>query len=83
LLAELARRESLPALHAIHVHHGLQAAADAWPEHCRQVCQALDVAFELVRVKVEPGASLEQAARQARYTAFTDRLGEGDVLLTG
>ncbi|RMN34815.1 tRNA-lysidine synthase, partial [Pseudomonas cannabina] len=35
------------------------------------------------RVQVEPGASIEQAARQARYAAFTDRLGEGDVLLTG
>ncbi|UFI46341.1 tRNA lysidine(34) synthetase TilS [Pseudomonas savastanoi] len=83
LLAELAKCETLPVLHAIHVHHGLQAAADAWPEHCRQVCQALGVAFELVRVSVDPGASIEQAARQARYTAFTGRLAEGDVLLTG
>ncbi|KAA8711187.1 tRNA lysidine(34) synthetase TilS [Pseudomonas cannabina] len=83
LLADLSRRETLPALNAVHVHHGLQAAADAWPEHCRQVCQALGVAFERVRVQVEPGASIEQAARQARYAAFTDRLGEGDVLLTG
>ncbi len=47
------------------------------------MCQALGVAFERVRVQVEPGASIEQAARQARYAAFTDRLGEGDVLLTG
>ncbi len=83
LLAELAKRANLPALHAIHVHHGLQVIADAWPEHCRQVCQALGVAFESVRVKVEPGASVEQAARQARYAAFAERLGEGDVLLTG
>ncbi|RMN22236.1 tRNA-lysidine synthase, partial [Pseudomonas cannabina] len=54
LLADLSRRETLPALNAVHVHHGLQAAADAWPEHCRQVCQALGVAFERVRVQVEP-----------------------------
>ncbi|KOP55648.1 tRNA(Ile)-lysidine synthetase [Pseudomonas coronafaciens pv. porri] len=81
LLAELARSENLPALHAIHVHHGLQAAADAWPEHCRQVCQALGVPFEQVSVKVEPGASVEHAARQARYKAFTEQLGAGDVLL--
>ncbi|KPY35128.1 tRNA lysidine(34) synthetase TilS [Pseudomonas syringae] len=83
LLAELADRETLPALNAIHVHHGLQTAADAWPEHCQQVCKALGVAFESVRVQVEPAASLEQAARQARYSAFTERLGEGEVLLTG
>ena len=32
LLAAWARREELPALSAIHIHHGLQPAADAWPE---------------------------------------------------
>ncbi|WP_024644400.1 tRNA lysidine(34) synthetase TilS [Pseudomonas syringae] len=83
LLAELASRESLPSLNAIHVHHGLQPAADAWPEHCQRVCQALDVTFELVRVQVEPGASIEQAARRVRYAAFADRLSDGNVLLTG
>lgn len=82
LLASLSRYEPLPVLRAIHVHHGLQAAADAWPEHCQQVCQALGVPFERVDVKVEAGASVEQAARQARYAAFTDRLGSGEVLLT-
>ncbi|EGH28298.1 tRNA(Ile)-lysidine synthetase, partial [Pseudomonas syringae pv. japonica str. M301072] len=83
LLAELASRETLPALNAIHVHHGLQTAADGWPEHCQQVCKTLGVAFESVRVQVEPAASLEQAARQARYSAFSERLVEGEVLLTG
>src|SRR5689334_12494988 len=43
LLAHLAKTESLPALTAIHVHHGLQAAADEWPEHCQSVCDALGV----------------------------------------
>ncbi|MCV4274289.1 tRNA lysidine(34) synthetase TilS [Pseudomonas capsici] len=82
LLAELAARESLPSLNAIHVHHGLQAAADAWPEHCRQVCLKLGVSFQSVTVRVKSGASIEQAAREARYAAFIEQLGEGDVLLT-
>ncbi len=82
LLAELAARESLPSLNAIHVHHGLQAAADAWPEHCRQVCLELGVSFQSVTVRVKSGASIEQAAREARYAAFIEQLGEGDVLLT-
>lgn len=80
-LAQLAQRHSLPPIHAIHVHHGLQAAADAWPEHCRAVCLGLGVPFEAIRVQVEPGASLERGARDARYAAFAERLGEGDVLL--
>lgn len=83
LLAELAKRENLPPLNAIHVHHGLQALADAWPLHCQQVCEALSIPLQVISVHVAPGASLEQAARDARYAAFSQRLGEGEVLLTG
>lgn len=82
LLVDLRQRQSLPALHAIHVHHGLQAAADAWPQHCREVCAALDVPLSVRHVQVPAGASLEQAARQARYAAFTDVLGAGAWLLS-
>ncbi|ERI53187.1 hypothetical protein N878_16440, partial [Pseudomonas sp. EGD-AK9] len=81
LLAGLVRREALPPLAAIHVHHGLQPAAEAWPEHCARSCAQLDIPLEIVAVQVAPGASLEQAARQARYAAFAARLGEGEVLL--
>jgi len=83
LLAQLARREALPPISAIHVHHGLQAVADGWPTHCQQFCNALGVPLQVVRVKVDDGASLERAAREARYGAFVAALGEGECLLTG
>ena len=82
LLADLATREALPPLSAIYIHHGLQAAADAWPEHCAQVCRALGVPLQVMAVQVEPGASIERAAREARYTAFSQALAPGEVLLT-
>jgi len=82
LLAHLAKTESLPALSAIHVHHGLQAVADAWPEHCRSVCAALGIPLQTVRVQVAPGASLERAARDARYHTFTEVTRPDEVLLT-
>jgi tRNA(Ile)-lysidine synthase len=82
LLAHLAKTQTLPTLNAIHVHHGLQAAADAWPEHCRSVCAALGVPLQVVRVQVQPGASLERAARDARYHAFTETVQANEVLLT-
>ena len=82
-LATLARTETLPPLHAIHVHHGLQAAADAWPQHCQQLCDSLGVPLTVVHVQVTPGASLEAAAREARYRAFDQAVGPGEVLLTG
>lgn len=83
LLVRLRERESLPALGAIHVHHGLQAAADAWPAHCRQLCAALGVPLRVEYVQVGIGASLERAAREARYAAFARHLGAGELLLTG
>ncbi|WLH11696.1 tRNA lysidine(34) synthetase TilS [Pseudomonas hefeiensis] len=83
LLASLSKTQTLPPLSAIHVHHGLQAVADAWPEHCRSVCKALGVPLEVVSVQVQPGASVERAAREARYGAFVAELHSNEVLLTG
>lgn len=83
LLHLLANAEALPPLSAVHVHHGLQAVADAWPGHCQSVCDSLGVPLRVMRVHVQPGASLERAARDARYRAFTEVIGAGEVLLTG
>jgi tRNA(Ile)-lysidine synthase len=83
LLASLAKTETLPPLSAVHVHHGLQAAAAAWPAHCQSICDNLGVPLRVMRVQVQPGASLERAARDARYQAFTEVTGAGEVLLTG
>ncbi|MBA1428676.1 tRNA lysidine(34) synthetase TilS [Pseudomonas fluorescens] len=83
LLATLAKSETLPPLCAMHVHHGLQTAADAWPAHCQLVCDSLGVPLRILRVQVQPGASLERAARDARYLAFARVTGAGEVLLTG
>ncbi|XVO88691.1 tRNA lysidine(34) synthetase TilS [Pseudomonas palleroniana] len=83
LLVSLAKTETFPTLSAVHVHHGLQAAADAWPGHCQSVCDSLGVPLCVMRVQVRPGASLERAARDARYQAFAEVTGAGGVLLTG
>ncbi|WXL27203.1 tRNA lysidine(34) synthetase TilS [Ectopseudomonas mendocina] len=82
LLATLAQGERLPPISAIHIHHGLQAAADAWPAHCRAVCEALGVSLDVVYVQVKQQASIEQAARDARYRAFAETLAHNELLLT-
>ncbi|GIZ11356.1 tRNA lysidine(34) synthetase TilS [Pseudomonas sp. NCCP-436] len=81
LLASWARQEKLPPLRALHVQHGLQAAAQAWPAHCARFCQQLGVSLEVLEVSVEEGASLEQAARRARYAAFARHLQNGELLI--
>lgn len=82
LLASLAHRQRLPTLQAVHIHHGLQEAADAWPEHCQAICDALGVPLKVIRVQVQAGASLEQAAREARYGAFAALTAAHELLLT-
>ena len=69
---------------AVHVHHGLQAAADAWTDHCQTVCITLDLPLTVLHVDARPapGESPEAAARQARYAALADWLAAGHCLLT-
>jgi tRNA(Ile)-lysidine synthase len=83
LLASLAKTEPLPPLSAVHVHHGLQTAADAWVSHCQSICDSLGVPLRVMRVQVQPGASLERAARDARYQAFAEVVRAWEMLLTG
>ncbi|MBX9834591.1 MAG: tRNA lysidine(34) synthetase TilS [Burkholderiaceae bacterium] len=57
---------------AIHVHHGVQAAADSFAQHCTALCARLKVPLTVQRVdaRPQPGQSPEDAARIARYGAF-------------
>jgi tRNA(Ile)-lysidine synthase len=57
---------------ALHVNHGLQAAAVAFESHAQALCRQLGVPLRLARVnaRAAPGQSPEDAARIARYQAF-------------
>ncbi|MBD8050632.1 tRNA lysidine(34) synthetase TilS [Limnohabitans radicicola] len=59
---------------AVHVHHGLQAAADGFESHCRQLCAQLHVPLAVCHVDARPapGQSPEDAARRARYAALAE-----------
>jgi len=61
-------------VHAFHVHHGLQAAADDFVRRCESLCAALAVplAVRHVDARHASGESPEAAARHARYEAFHD-----------
>ncbi|MRD47376.1 tRNA lysidine(34) synthetase TilS [Caenimonas koreensis DSM 17982] len=57
---------------AVHVHHGLQAAADDFERHCYILCKSLGVPLAVRHVDARhvPGESPEDAARRARYAAI-------------
>lgn len=83
--AVAAGRELDVPVSAIHVAHGLQAAAEAWPAHCRRVADALGVPLAVVALPpAQPaGQGLEAWARRERYAAITAeaaRLGAQRVL---
>jgi tRNA(Ile)-lysidine synthase len=71
-------------LRAVHIDHGLQAAAAEFREACRSLCEHLGVPLELIRVEVqsEGGPSIEAAARDARYAALAAQLRPLECLLT-
>lgn len=65
-----AKQENIP-LHAFHIHHGLSPNADAWLQHCQDVCLEDHIRFRASRVAVSSqGLGIESAARSQRYAAL-------------
>ncbi len=61
---------------AVHVHHGLQAAADDFAAHCHTLCDKWSVPLVVTRVHAHAasGESPEDVARLARYQAYAQVL---------
>lgn len=71
-------------LRAVHIDHGLQAAAAAFREACAALCADLNIHLTVISVDVQTpaGTSVEAAARDARYAALEAELRPGECLLT-
>ena len=59
-------------VHAVHINHGLQAAAENFEVHARAFCAARTIPLAVLRVNASHaiGQSPEDAARRARYQAL-------------
>jgi tRNA(Ile)-lysidine synthase len=77
-------QKNLPSgfcLQAIHIHHGLNPAADAWTAHCQTVCDALGIVLYIERITIaNVTRNIEAQARAARYAAFARHVNAGDTL---
>ena len=84
LLLMLARQHP-GQVQAIHIHHGLQTAADDFSSHCQAICNRLGVLLHVVSVnaRAASGQSPEDAARRARYTALSFKISELNQALAG
>ena len=71
-------------LRAVHVDHGLHPQSAQWADHCRAVCNSLDLPCVSLNVDAAPqtGESPEAAARRARYAALEALMAAGDVICT-
>lgn len=69
----------LNKLHVLHVNHNLQAESESWAVFCESQAASAGIPFTLKGVK--PESFSEDAARNARYQAFSEFLEDGDVLL--
>jgi tRNA(Ile)-lysidine synthase len=68
-------------VHALHVNHGLQAAAATFERHCTDLCASLGVPLHVARPHAAhlPGDSPEDAARRARYAALAQLSSEAGL----
>ena len=57
---------------AVHIHHGLQSAADTFAQHCEALCARWQVPLVVLHVQAHhaSGESPEEAARNARYVGI-------------
>ena len=66
---------------AIHINHGIQDAANDWQSFCEVLCERWQVPLQTRLVELRAGSSLEDAARESRYQAFSELLTAQSVLL--
>jgi tRNA(Ile)-lysidine synthase len=86
LLAQIQKRNPQDlTLSAVHVHHGLQSAADEFANHCNALCNELTVPLQILRIAIPETAisdlGVEAAARKYRYSAIAEHLPENAVLV--
>ncbi len=67
-------------VHALHINHGLQAAALTFQQHCQRLCESLGLPLRVRNVQAghASGQSPEDAARIARYQGLLE-LAHGDA----
>lgn len=91
------RSEFKAEIKAIHINHGLSPLANEWEEHCRVICDELNVPYLAIKVDASSkklgsktsgcktsgskNKSPEEAARHARYAEWKNLVKKNDVIL--
>ena len=83
-MSKLQSRLTNIKISAVHVDHGLNEQSRKWSSQCEMVCKEYGIPYFSISVNVkhQKGESPEAAAREARYQAFADLMGQGDCFVT-
>lgn len=83
VLLHLLKSANISNLRAVHVNHQISLNANAWQQHCAEICQAWGIPLVTEKVIVEQtGYGIEDAARKARYAVFAQVMQKNDWLVT-
>ena len=81
------RSELSSEIKAIHINHGLSPLANEWEEHCRVICEQLNIPYTAIKVDATSkksgnnNKSPEEAARHARYSEWKKLIDKDEVIL--
>lgn len=68
---------------AIHVNHNINKESIVWEDHCKAVCNSINIPIRTISTKiVAEGGGIESAARNKRYEIFTNILEDSEQILT-
>ena len=69
---------------AVHVNHQLNSLSPQWALHCEHTCRELHIPcyIEKIDLQLQPGDSVEEKAREARYAIFQKYMNADTALLT-
>ena len=83
-MSELKKNNPIIKIQAVHINHQINSKANDWELHCKKICAELNIpiAIQKVNLNLKPGDSLEENARNARYTALQKYVDKDSVLLT-
>lgn len=79
-LSKISRKEILPPLAAIHIHHNIQKESDTWIKHCQSFCESIQIPLRVFKLDILSESSSENTARQGRYKVFESFTKENEVI---
>lgn len=70
-------------IEAIHVNHNINKESEIWEDHCKAVCNSINIPLKIISTQIlAKGGGIESAARNKRYEIFTNILEDSEQILT-